>query len=177
MRWIDPAFAQYPLGALYTDWIYSDPQANPVYYDQPDKWKNAGYIALQDVAINTTLGSVSGSSTQLDLILTGGKNCVVFARYAIVTEGTPLPNVDQKLPTQTWGYVLYSQRLTEGYWETQETALVNVFGTGWSPHTFPAPITWNDKLRRQITLTNNSNIGLDVNISLVWKIAYLNTAM
>lgn len=174
MRWVDPAFSKYPLGDVYTTWIYSDPQANPIYHDQPSKWPNAGYIAFQDVALSTKLPSVAGSTKQLDLSLTGGRNCVVFARYAIVVDAF-LPDVTQQLPTQTWGYVTYSQRLTEGYWETQETVLANVFGTGWSPHTWPAPITWNDKLRRTITLTNNTGIADDIAVSLVWKIAYLNT--
>ena len=120
------------------------------------------------------MSSVYGSTKQLDLSLTGGKNCVVFARYAIVFDGL-LPAVDQQLPTQAWGYVLYSQRLKEGYWETQETALANVFGTGWSPHKWPAPITWNDKLGRAITLTNNTRIADDITVALVWKIGYLNT--
>lgn len=174
MRWVDPAFAQYPLGDVYTNWVYGDPQANPVYYDQPDKWKNAGYIAFQDVVETTTLSSVFGTTKSLPLILTGGKNCVVFARYAIVFDGLA-PDTTQRLPTQSWGYLLYSQRLDEGYWETQQTALANVFGTGWSPHTWPAPITWNDKLRRTITLTNNTRITDDITVSLVWKVGYLNT--
>lgn len=172
MRWVDPAFSKYPLGDVYTAWVYGDPQANPVYFDKPDKWPNAGYIQFQDVSLDVKLPTVKGASTTEQLILTGGKNCVVFARYASVFDYVNLVP-DQQLPTQAWGYVGYSQRLDEGYWETQDTAIVNVFGTGWSPHKFPAPITWNDKLRRTITLTNNST--LDLKVKMVWKLAYLNT--
>ena len=176
MRWVAPAFSMYPLGHVYTSWIYGDPQANPVFYDRPDKWENSGSIVFQDVALTTTMPALPvGNTKELDLKLTGGRNCVVFARYAMVFDGQVPTDPAQKLPTQAWSYVLYSQRLKEGYWETQETSIANVFGTGWSPAKWPAPITWNDRLTRTITLTNNTRITDEITVALVWKVAFLNT--
>jgi hypothetical protein len=107
--------------------------------------------------------------------LTGGKNCIVFARYASVS--FPGDSNTQKLPTQLSAYVGFNQRLVEGYFEVQDTSLSNVFGFGWSPHTFPAPITWNDKLRRTFTLSVPSGLPPRDGIVVVlgWKLAFLNT--
>lgn len=173
MNWVAPEFAAYPLGAQYTHWIYSDPQSNVAYWDQPEKWPHAGYIAFQDREIVTTL-TPQQLSQSVQFNLTGGKNCVVFARYLAST--LVRGSSTQKLPTQLPAYINYSQRLDEGYFETQETSLINVFGYGWSPHTWPAPITWNDKLRRTFSLSSTGSVVTqDVTITLGWKVAYLNT--
>ncbi len=183
-RWVDPAFAAYPLAEQYTGWVYGDPQSNPAYWDQPDKWPDSGYVTFQDREIQVTPLPQGGTPTRtitLDLDLTGGKNCVIFARYASAVLDTgsgfapPAPN--QQLPTQLWSYIMYSQRLVEGYMETQETALSNVFGTGWAPHTFPAPMLWNDKLKRTIAMRNtlDSSVQPKPLVTLGWKVAYLNT--
>lgn len=174
MRWVDPAFSQYPLAERYTGWIYGDPQSNPAYYDRPDKWPEAGYVAFQDREITTVLTNTSLTDT-VAFNLTGGKNCVVFARYAIAAFAGD--SITQKLPTQVGAYVSYQQRLVEGYLEVQNTALINVFGFGWRPHTFPAPITWNDKLRRTFTVTVPAGLPPrdGIQVTLGWKVAYLNT--
>lgn len=174
MRWVDPAFSAYPLAERYTGWLYGDPQSNPRYWDQPNKWPESGVVVFQDREIKTTFaaGSPVGTVLEVPFNLTGGKNCVVFARFATVPD-TAI-SLNQQLPTQLWSYVLYSQRLQEGYLETQETALCNVFGTSWRPHYLPAPITWNDKLRRSFFLTNNTTVDT-TEVTLGWKVAYLNT--
>lgn len=177
MRWIAPEFAAYPLGAQYTQWVYGDPQSNPEYWDKPDKWEGAGMIAEQDREINianlaygpTKFGAVN--TRTLDLKLTGGKNCIVFARYISVTSDVIRPA--QQLPTQINAYIWVRQRLDEGYLEIEDTPAVNVFGFGWSPHKFPAPITWNDKLVRSLFVSNVS--GLTVNVTVGFKTMYLNT--
>jgi hypothetical protein len=174
MRWVDPAFAQYPLGERYTGWIYGDPQSNPAYWEDSSKWPHSGYAAFQDREIRTVL--TGGNPTQtVEFNLTGGKNCIVFARYASVS--FPGDSNTQKLPTQLSAYVGFNQRLVEGYFEVQDTSLSNVFGFGWSPHTFPAPITWNDKLRRTFTLSVPSGLPPRDGIVVVlgWKLAFLNT--
>lgn len=174
MNWVAPEFAAYPLGAQYTHWIYSDPQSNVAYYDEPAKWPKAGYIAFQDREIRTVLTGGNLSQT-VSFNLTGGKNCVVFARYASVS--FPGDSNTQQIPTQLPAYVSFNQRLVEGYFETQETCLLNVFGFGWSPQTWPAPITWNDKLRRTFTVSVPSGLPPQDGIVVVlgWKVAYLNT--
>lgn len=174
MNWVAPEFSAYPLGAQYTHWIYSDPQSNVAYHDQPAKWPNAGYIAFQDREIRTVL--TGGKLTEtVEFNLTGGKNCVVLARYASVS--FPGDSNTQQIPTQLPAYVSFNQRLVEGYFETQDTCVLNVFGFGWSPHTFPAPITWNDKLRRTFTVSVPSGLPPRDGIVIVlgWKVAYLNT--
>lgn len=180
MRWVDPAFSAYPLAEQYTGWLYGDPQSNPVYWNQPDKWPVSGEVKFQDREISTSLGGglVPPTFTRtVEFNLTGGKNCIVFARYAAIT--TPsLPSMDQQVPTQLSAYVSFQQREVEGYYEVQETSLINVFGYGWSPQTWPAPITWNDKLRRTFTLTvPNSLVPVrdELVVTLGWKVAYLNT--
>ena len=176
MRWVDPAFSAYPLSEQYTGWIYGDPQSNPAYYDQPDKWPKSGYAAFQDREISIELDNANQTKTT-EFDLTGGKNCVVFARYAAVTSSS-LPFMNAQTPTQLPAYVSFQQRLVEGYLEVQDTALVNVFGFAWSPHTWPAPITWNDKLRRTVTVSVPAALVPQddkIFVKLVWKVAYLNT--
>lgn len=174
MDWVAPEFAAYPLGAQYTHWIYSDPQSNVAYHDETAKWPKAGYVAFQDREIKTTL-TVARPSQTVPFNLTGGKNCVVFARYAIVSQPGRVA-IAQQIPTQLGAYVSFNQRLVEGYFETQDTSLINVFGFGWSPSTWPAPITWNDKLRRTFTLSAPASLlDVDLDITLGWKVAYLNT--
>lgn len=175
MRWVDPSFSAYPLAERYTGWIYGDPQSNPVNWNRPEKWQDSGYAAFQDREITTNLDSGSEVKT-VEFNLTGGKNCVVFARYAIVS--FPGDSITQQLPTQLAAYVGYQQRLVEGYLEVQDTSVANVFGFGWSPNTWPAPITWNDKLRRTFTVSIPTSLILPdggVNITLGWKLAFLNT--
>ena len=176
--WIAPEFAAYPLGAQYTAWVYGDEQSNPVYWNQPDKWPNAGMIAEQDREVvftnlnygSTKFGAANTKSTSLKL--TGGKNCIVFARYIAFVSDTI--RIDQQLPTQLGAYVWVRQALDEGYLEIEDTPTVNVFGYGWAPHKFPAPITWNDKLLRTLTLSNTSG-ALLTSVTVGFKTMYLNT--
>ena len=175
--WIAPEFAAYPLGAQYTAWVYGDEQSNPVYWNQPDKWEGSGMIAQQDREFTVT-GLASGSrkffagNTQtIDLKLTGGKNCVVFARYISCT--SDVISTTQQLPTQMNAYIWVRQRENDGYLEIEDTPAVNVFGFGWAPHKFPAPITWNDKLSRTLYVSNTS--GLTTNVTVGFKVMYLNT--
>jgi hypothetical protein len=172
VAWVAPEFAQYPLGLQYTHWIYSDPQANPNYWDKPHKWPEAGVILFQDREIEVVLPSGT-APVETALELTGGKSCVVFARYASAAFAGDTLN--QQMPTQLWAYIDFAQALVHEYWETQETPLANVFGTGWAPSVWPAPITWNDKLKRQFTLTNRSGLVEDLTVVLGWKVAFLYT--
>jgi hypothetical protein len=178
MSWIAPEFAAYPLGAQYTAWVYGDAQSNPEYWNQPDKWPNTGMIAQQDrEVVFTNLASgvtpfLAANTQSTSLKLTGGKNCVVFARY--VAFGVGGGSITQQLPTQLGAYIWVRQALDEGYLEIEDTRVVNVFGYGWAPHKFPAPITWNDKLLRTLTLSNVSGISLS-SVTIGFKTMYLNT--
>lgn len=181
MRWVAPAFAQYDLGEQYTGWLYGDPQGNPNSYDDPALWPSAGYVQIQERTVTVALAAGSAfppfdplNSETINLDLTGGRNAILFSRYASVIPGLRFGGgIGQQLPTQTWAYIYVRQVLVEGYQEIQDTVLPNVFGTGWSPQIFPAPETWNDKLRRRLTVSNVGNE--DVTIALTWKVAYLNT--
>ena len=179
MNWVAPEFSAYPLGAQYTHWIYSDPQSNPEYWDKPHKWPESGMIAQQDREFKIT-GLASGSrrkfspaNTQtVSLKLTGGKNCVVFARY--ISCASDVISITQQLPTQMNAYVWVRQQMGDGYLEIEDTPAGNVFGFGWAPHKFPAPITWNDKLVRTLTLSNTSGFTL-ASVTVGFKTMYLNT--
>lgn len=178
MNWVAPEFSAYPLGAQYTHWIYSDPQSNPEYWDKPHKWSGSGMVAEQDrEVVFTNLASgvtpfLAANTQSTSLKLTGGKNCIVFARY--IAFKIERGSITQKLPTQLGAYVWVRQRLDEGYLEIEDTPTVNVFGYGWSPHKFPAPITWNDKLARTLTLSNTSGFTL-ASVTVGFKTMYLNT--
>jgi hypothetical protein len=181
MRWVAPAFAQYDLGERYTGWLYGDEQSNPMSWDKPDLWPHAGVVQVQDRTLSVVVpsgGATPFESTNTKVTefnLTGGKNAVVFSRYAFVEPGLAVGGgISQQVPTQSMAYAIVRQNLVEGYQEIQDTAVCNVFGTGWSPQIFPAPMTWNDKLRRVITLSNVTSAG-DLYVTLVWKVAYLNT--
>jgi hypothetical protein len=180
MAWVAPAFSQFDLGEQYTAWLYSDPQSNPDSYNDPSRWPGAGVVMVQSRSVITDVPAATGApfttanTATINLDLAGGKNAVVFARYCSVVPGLRLGGgIGQQLPTQTWGYVWVRQTRQDGYLEIQDTVLPTVFGVGWSPQDFPAPIMWNDKLKRTLTL---SNVGLlDVTVSLTWDVAYLNT--
>lgn len=181
MRWVAPAFAQFDLGEQYTGWLYGDPQSNPDSCDDPSRWPTAGYVQVQDRSVTVELPAGSGvppfdptNTEEVALDLTGGRNGILFSRYAIATPGLAFgAGIAQQLPTQTWGYVLVRQQLVEGFLEIQDSALCNVFGVGWSPQILPAPETWRDKLKRRLLVTNTGPLAVSVTLS--WKIAYLNT--
>ena len=180
MAWVAPAFSQYDLGEQYTAWLYSDPQSNPDSYNDPSRWPGAGVVMVQSRTVTTSgltpsLAPFSTTNTTtFALDLAGGKNAVVFARYANVTPDFQVPPVSQQLPTQLWGYVWVRQTRQDGYQEIQDTVLPTVFGTGWCPHDFPAPIMWNDKLKRKLEVSNVC-LGASVNVAITWDVAYLNT--
>ena len=179
MGFIAPLFAQYPLGEKYTQWLYGDPQSNPVYWDQPDKWATqSSMVAAQDRTIsqtNLSYTSVTGPVV-VEFNLTGGRNCVVFARHATVFL-TNFRTDTQRLPTQLWNYTLIGQRTVEGYREIDEgTPISNVFGIEPWPHHFPVPMMWNDKIRRTLTFEYlDPSARQEVDITLVWTVAWLNT--
>lgn len=178
MAWVAPVFSQYDLGEEYTSWLYGDPQSNPASYNDPDRWPSAGVVLFQSRALTADLkpGSVPfdpGNNTYtFNLDLAGGRNAVVFGRYANVSLTTG-GIIAQQLPNQLSAYVWVRQTRLDGYQEIQDTVLPTVFGSGYWPNRFPAPIMWNDKLRRNLTV---SNVTRDpVTVTLVWELAYLNT--
>lgn len=178
MAWVAPAFSQFDLAEQYTAWLYADPQSNPDSYNDPSRWPGAGTVMMQSRAFTQTVPS--GSSTPFSAVntetikldLAGGRNAVVFARYANVVAFRGGDN-DVQLPVQTWAYLWVRQTRQDGYQEIQDTVLPTVFGVGWCPHDFPAPIMWNDKLKRSLVLSNVTNENQVV--TLVWDVAYLNT--
>lgn len=182
MGFIAPLFAQYPLGEKYTEWLYGDPQSNP-YWDQPDKWASqSAMIATQNRAVvqsNLAYTVINGPVVQ-EFNLAGGRNCVVFARYAAITYNqsgaAPPPTPNQQLPNQLYYYALIGQRTVEGYREIDDgTPIGNVFGIQPWPHRFPVPMMWNDKIRRTLTFEYIDATGANIDVQLVWQVAWLNT--
>lgn len=177
--YIDPVFSSWStaLGEAYTRWIFADKQSNP-YYDQPEKWPNAGQVVFADRTLNffsiaAPAGGATGVTSTLPLNLGGGKNIIVFSRTCIVvpsTVGTPNTVV---LPNQISAYVTVQQERQDGLIETETTPIVNAYGFGWAQHSFPCPEKWQGNQQRSLTVTNSSNVAVDVRFC--WKIAYLNT--
>lgn len=171
--YIDPVFSSWStqLGEAYTRWIFADKQSNP-YYDQPDKWPNAGQVVFADRALNF-LGVAVGAQATLPLNLGGGKNVIVFSRVCSVFPTTPVAPNTVVLPNQISAYVTVQQERQDGLIEIEASPIVNTFGFGWSQHSFPCPEKWQGNQQRSITITNNTGSIVDVKFN--WKIAYLNT--
>lgn len=171
--YIDPVFSSWStqLGEAYTRWIFADKQSNP-YYDQPDKWPNAGQVVFADRSLNF-LGVAVGAQSTLPLNLGGGKNVIVFSRVCAVFPTTPAAPNTVVLPNQISSYVTIQQERQDGLIEIETSPIVNTFGFGWSQHLFPCPEKWQGNQQRSITITNNTGAIIDVKFS--WKIAYLNT--
>jgi hypothetical protein len=180
MGYIAPLFAQYPLGEQYTEWLYGDAQSNP-YWDRPDKWSSqSAMVAVQDrTVVKLDLGYTGVIPVPViePFNLTGGRNCVVFCRHATVTfSNLALASPNVQAPNQLWAYTAVGQRTVEGYREIDEgTPIVNTFGTEPWPHKFPVPIMWNDRIRRVLSFTYDIAGGENVDITLSWKVAWLNT--
>lgn len=172
--YIDPVFSSWStqLGEAYTRWIFADRQSNP-YYDQPDKWPQAGQVVFADRSLNFT-NIATGAQSTLPLNIGGGKNVVVFNRVCIVIPsqvGTPNTVV---LPNQISAYVTVQQERQDGLIEIETTPIVNTFGFGWSQYpAFPCPEKWQGNQQRSLTVTNTTGVSVDIKFS--WKIAYLNT--
>jgi hypothetical protein len=171
--YIDPVFSSWatPLGEAYTRWIFADRQSNP-FYDQPDKWPNAGQVVFADRSLNFA-GVTNGSTSTLPLNLGGGKNVIVFSRVCIVAPSAAAAPNAVVLPNQISAYVTVQQQRQDGLIEIEQTPIVNTFGFGWSTHSFPCPEKWQGNQQRSLTITNSS--GSTVDVSFSWKIAYLNT--
>ena len=74
MAYIAPLFTPYgdTLGSSYTQWIYADRQSNP-YYDQPEKWPNAGQVVFADRSLNflgVANGATAAEATQASWVAT-----------------------------------------------------------------------------------------------------------
>ena len=171
--YIDPVFSSWatPLGEAYTRWIFADKQSNP-FYDQPDKWPNAGQVVFADRSLNFA-GLTSGATSTLPLNLGGGKNVIVFSRVCIVAPTTPAAPNSVVLPNQISAFVTVQQQRQDGLIEIEQTPIVNTFGFGWATHSFPCPEKWQGNQQRNLTITNST--GSTVDVSFSWKIAYLNT--
>lgn len=173
--YIDPVFSSWStaLGEAYTRWIFADKQSNP-YYDQPDKWPNAGQVVFADRSLNF-LGVANGATATLPLNLGGGKNVIVFQRACIVAPSTAVNPNTVVLPNQISAYVTIQQERQDGLIETETTPIVNVYGFGWAPHQFPCPEKWQGNQQRSLTVVNSTGLVDSVDIRISWKIAYLNT--
>jgi len=171
--YIDPVFSSWatPLGEAYTRWIFADKQSNP-FYEQPDKWPNAGQVVFADRSLNFA-GVADGVTRTLPLNLGGGKNVIVFSRVCIVAPSSASTPNSVVLPNQISAYVTVQQQRQDGLIEIEQTPIVNTFGFGWSVHSFPCPEKWQGNQQRNLTITNSS--GSTVDVSFSWKIAYLNT--
>lgn len=175
MGYIDPVFSSWatPLGEAYTKWLFADKQSNP-FFDQPDKWPNAGQVVFADRSLNfLTVGAGAGTTVTLPLNLGGGKNTLVFGRVCIVAPTAPVVPNAVVLPNQISAYVTVLQERQDGLIETETTPIVNTYGFGWSPHSFPCPEKWQGNQQRNLTIINSTGIVIDVRFS--WKIAYLNS--
>lgn len=174
--YIDPVFSSWStsLGEAYTRWLFADKQSNP-YYDQPDKWPNAGQVVFADRSLDF-LGLADGSTSTKPLNLGGGKNVIVFARTCIVIPSTAAAPNTTVLPNQISAYVTVQQERQDGLIEIETTPIVNVFGFGWSPHSFPCPEKWQGNQQRSLTVANSAGAAISpVDVRISWKIAYLNT--
>lgn len=177
--YIDPVFSSWStqLGEAYTRWLFADKQSNP-YYDQPDKWPNAGQVVFADRSLNfINLGAAvppaTSTTATLPLNLGGGKNVIVFSRVCIVIPTTPAAPNTVVLPNQISAYVTVQQERQDGLIETETTPIVNTYGFGWAQHLFPCPEKWQGNQQRSLTIVNTSGVAIDARFS--WKIAYLNT--
>ncbi len=173
MGYIDPVFSSWatPLGAAYTRWLYADKQSNP-FFDQPDKWPQAGQVVFADRSLNFA-GIVTGATSVAALNLGGGKNVLVFNRTCIVALTTAVAPNTVVLPNQISAYVTVNQERQDGLIETETTPIVNVYGFGWAPHSFPCPEKWQGNQQRNMTIVNTT--GSTIDARFCWKIAYLNT--
>jgi hypothetical protein len=165
-RWIAPAFSRYgpAMGWVLTEWIYGDPAANPRAGEPPSTWKSVGRIRVVERTLTYDDLAAAGSTTQL-FDPSGGKNCVVLYRNAVLKSATPA-TIDPNLAD------IQIQR-TDGFITMEQTPIGNCFGTGTEPFILPSPDPWVGNERHNVTVTNDSGVTLDVEV--VFGIAVLDT--
>ena len=176
-KWTNPYLSVYTqeLNEFYTRWLYGDKHSNK-YYNQPDKWPEAGQVQFVDRSMNfTAVALAAGTIVRDTLNLGGGMNVIVFSRVCTVKLNTVDANVGtiDLAQNQLPQYVNIQEIRKDDVVAIETTPINNVFGyTGAFPHIFPVPEAWMGGVTHQITVTNNTSQIIDVNLS--WKIAYLN---
>lgn len=179
MPFIAPEFAQYDseLAEQMTEWLYSDPDANP-YWKDPSRWSQGPRVAMvwRRVAFSDLVyGGVANRQTKTLQTVFGGRNAVLFAQSATVVPTSVAVSV---LPNQYGAYVEVSQELGNGVFEIEETPVHNVFSTiPGQPTMLPTPKFWYGPDARTFKATNYGDIASGtVDLTLNFLGAVLDTA-
>lgn len=176
MRGVCPQFAAWagPMGEAMTNFLYGDPNQNP-YYGDPSQWPEAGVVTFVDRSLNFTNIANGATTPATPLNFGSSKNVIVFSRAATVVPtsiGAGDPNTIV-LPNQLPGYVTLLQERADDLVMTEPTPILNTYGFGWQPYSYPVPELWVGNVLNKITLNNSAGYAVDV--ALCWHIAYLYT--
>lgn len=171
-QYIDPQFARYDteLAAAMTQWLYADPKSNPL-WNNPELWPSGPRVQMVQRNIAFDAIAINGGSQTKNFSIAGGKNAIVFSASASVTKDAVAV---ETVPNTLGAYIDVEQRRVDGFLEIETQPLNNCFGTvpGW-PVTTPAPQFWEGNVVRRLTVTNNFNALVSVNLSFM--VAFLDT--
>lgn len=177
-KYIDPIFSSYDKGLAraMTYWLYSDPAANPLFYDQSLwGWNKGPRVCFVGRTVefgvnNAPLVSAGGSQTINLAQVFGGKNAVVFSQSAssrrfpaggLGPPATVLPNTGNS-------NITINQSQSDLCFEIETQPLNNAFGTvPGQPYMFDIPRFWYGPDARDFTVTNNDGNDRIITISFL----------
>ena len=165
--WTAPAFDQMgvqpALARQMTEWLFSDPQGNPSFFDNPAKWPTNGVLRLINYTTSfSSLGDGESSTNNLDFL--GGTRGILLRRTASVRSAASVADGNAD-------YVTVREFMPSSRDTIQSAPLSMNFGTAQLPWVLPVPDFWYGNENRRVTVTNNT--GVSSNIDLGYLMAVL----
>ncbi len=177
MAFIDPMFYGYAstdpgLAEAMTRWLYEDP-ANPI-FDKPSLWPKGPrvqYVNRTESFLNVPFTPGTNEISR-NVLLTGGKNAIVLSRAAVVREAGGATT--RQLANEASSFIQYEEKIDFGSVSVFNSRVSAVFGTVPAiPYVNPDTDFWYGRMPRQITVTNDFSVEVDIFLS--WLVAVIDT--